>query len=161
VATRPDRPVILNRSSFFVLMMLELCCILPVDARNDLVSLIHRRLVLGAFDRGDAGDSQPLDLMSWIPPDNWGKQVFDDEMPKGQCVAVKPFADRREATATDILPGIRKLVVEMRKAGPPLQLPQDIPTAALLLASLRHRRPLPPELWRRWAFPEATGLVAD
>ena len=161
ITTRPDRSPALAQSSFFVLMLLELCCILPDDARDPLVSLIHRRLVLGAFDRGDPGDCRPLDLMSWIPPDDWAKLVFGEEMPEGQGVFVAPFANSREATAADILPSIRKLVAEMRRVGPRLQLPPDIPIAATILASLRHHRPLPPELWRRWAFPEPAEAVAD
>lgn len=154
ITTRPDKSPALAQSSFFVLMLLELCCILPDDVRDSLVSLIHRRLVLGAFDRGDPGDCLPINLMSWIPPDDWAKLVFEDEIPEGQGVFVAPLASGREATALDILPSIRKLVAEMRRVGPRLQLPSNIPLAATILASLRHHRPLPPELWRRWAFPE-------
>jgi hypothetical protein len=156
VATKPDPPMILAQSSFFVLMLLELCCILPDESRDNLVALIHRRLVLGAFDQGDPGDRRPLDLMSWIPPDDWPRQVFNAEMPGGQGVAVGAFASHREATSADILDGIRKLVAEMRNAGPRFRQPPDLPIAASILASLRHGTPLPPELWRRWAFPEST-----
>lgn len=159
VVVKPDGSLVLTKSSFFVLMLLELCCILPDDARDRLIPLIHRRLVLGAADVGETSDRQALNLMSWIPPDGWSKQVFGDEMPEGQCVLVQPFADLPEATAAEILPRLRKLTVEMRKAGPPLQLSEDIPVAAALLASLRHHRPLPPEVWRRWAFPETAGNI--
>jgi hypothetical protein len=159
VATKPSRPVILAQSSFFVLMLLEVCFVLSDDARDALITLIHRRLVLGGFDQGDPGDSRPLDLMSWIPPDDWWMHVLDDEMAPGQCVAVTPFASSRLATAGEILPRIRKLVLEMREARAAFSLPEDLPVSALILASLRHRRPLPPELWRRWAFPHRKGAV--
>jgi hypothetical protein len=82
-------------------------------------------------------------------------------MPEGQGVFVAALANSRDATAADLLPSIRNLVAEMRRIGPRLHLPEDIPVAATILASLRHHRPLPPELWRRWAFPERAATVAD
>jgi hypothetical protein len=156
VATQPDPPMILAQTSFFVLMLLELCCILPDESRDKLLALMHRRLVLGAFDQGDPGDIRPLDLVSWIPPDDWSKQVFKAEMPEGQGVGVGAFASHREVSSTEILAGVRALVAEMRKVGSRFRQPADVPIAASILASLRHGTPLPPELWRRWAFPEPT-----
>ena len=123
--------------------------------------LIHRRLVLGFFDIGELGDKQPINLMSWIPPDDWGMQVFSEVMPEGQCVMVPPFSDIREATQAEITPGLRNLARELRKVGPPLRLPEGIPIAAALLASLRYHRPLPPELWRRRAFPDTGGQTVE
>jgi hypothetical protein len=151
LATRPKDSLVLSASSFFVLMLLELCCLLPDESRNTLIALIHRRLVLGALDQGDPGDRQPLDLMSWIPPTDWVQKVFRGDV-EGESVAVPRFADSRDATAADILAGMRRVVAEMRTVSP-IQLPAEIPLAAAILASLRYGTPLPPELWRRFAFP--------
>lgn len=161
IALKTDPSVVLSQSSFFVLMLLELCCILPDEQRNKLIPLIHRRLVLGVFDRGDPGSERPLDLMSWIPPNDWSKQVLGDQMSEGQGVVVGAFANQREATADKILAGIRRLVIAMKDAHPPSPQDADIPLAASILASLLHHTPLPPDLWRRWAFPDVICSTGD
>ena len=91
--------------------------------------------------------------MSWSPPVNWTQQVFIPEGESGEAVAVGPFADERDAPGQKILDGVKQLIALMRGAAPPIQFGEDIPLAAAILASLRFRKPLPPELWRRWAFP--------
>lgn len=153
VATKPDQSLLLTESSFFVLMLLELCCLLPKMSCDDMIGIIHRRLVLGAFDTGPAGDRKPLYLMSWFPPAEWAQEVFAAGREGGHSVAAQPFADDREAPAEQILDGMRQLVAKMREAAPPFHLSADIPLGAAILASLRYKKPLPPELWRRWAFP--------
>lgn len=153
VALKPDPPVVLCQSSFFILMLLELCCMLPNDLRDPLVALIHRRLVLGAFDVGDPGVERPLDLMSWLPPADWSKEVLEDQIVEGQCVAVGAFANKREATAKEILEGMHRLVTCMRAVQPEFEHLHAVPMAACILSSLLHGTPLPPELWRQWAFP--------
>jgi hypothetical protein len=153
VATKPDQSLLLTESSFFVLMLLELCFLLPKEPCDEMIRVIHRRLVLGSFDSGPPGDRKPLHLMSWLPPDNWAMQVFAPGGEGGQSVSAPPFADDRDAPAIEILDGIRQLVSKMRETAPPFQLPANIPLGAAILASLRYRKPLPPELWRRWAFP--------
>lgn len=153
LATRPDHPLVQSQSSFFVLMLLELCCLLPDESRDQLLCLIHRRLVLGAFDAGDPGPNRPLHLMSWIPPEDWDRKVLRGERQGGQSIAVQPFAEDRNAKAADILRPLRELVTATRKIAP-LRLPKDIPVTAVILASLRHEMPLHPELWRQWTFPE-------
>jgi hypothetical protein len=153
VATKPDQTLLLTESSFFVLMLLELCCLLPKVPCDQMIGLIHRRLVLGAFDAGPPGDCKPLHLMSWFPPADWAKQVFAPDGEGGHSVAAEPFADDRDAPAQHIVDGVVRLVSKMREASAPFDLQADIPLAAAILASLRYRKPLPPELWRRWAFP--------
>lgn len=152
VATKPQASLLLTDSSCFVLMLLELCCLLADKARDEMICLVHRRLVLGAFDSGPAGDQKPLNLMSWLPPENWAKQVFEPGTEGGQSVASGPFADDRDAPAEAILEGIQRLVAKTRAEAPPLTIPEEIPLGAAVLASIRYRKPLPPELWRRWAF---------
>ena len=153
VAAKPDQSLLLTQSSFFVLMLLEICCLLPRASCMEIMSLIHRRLVLGAFDAGPEGDCKPLHLMSWFPPANWVQQVFTPDGEAGQSIAVQPFADERDPPAQRILDGVEQLVAQMRGAAPPIQFREDIPLGAAVLASLRFKKPLPPELWRRWAFP--------
>jgi hypothetical protein len=155
VATKPADPVVVTQSSFFVLVLLELCCLIPDDSREELIAVIHRRLVLGALDQGELGDGKPLDLMSWIPPDDWIEKVFAGAIHEGEAVVVHRFSETRDAKGAEILAAMRRTVAEMRKVHT-FQLPADIPIAALVLGCLRYGSPLPPELWRRHAFPEAS-----
>lgn len=76
-------------------------------------------------------------------------------------MAAPPFADDRDAPAGEILNGIRQLVEKMRGAAPPFAIPSKIPLGAAVLASMRYRKPLPPELWRRWAFPTQTTNAGE
>ena len=154
VATKPQASLLLTESSTFVLMLLELCCALPGEARAEMISLVHRRLVLGAFDAGPEGVQKPLHLMSWLPPEDWTKKVFDPNGEAGQCVASGPLADNRDAPAGELLEGIQRLVTKTRAAAPPISISEEIPIGAAILASLLYRKPLPPELWRRWVFPQ-------
>jgi hypothetical protein len=152
VATKPADSLISTQSSFFVLVLLELCCLIPGDSREQLIAAIHRRLVLGAADVGDPGEFKSLDLMSWIPPADWAQRIFAGPLQEGEAVVVHRFSDNRDAGAPEILAGMRRIVTEMRKAQT-FELPEVIPLSALVLACLRYGSPLPPEIWRRHAFP--------
>lgn len=152
VATKSADSLVSTQSSFFVLALLELCCLIPDDSREQLIGAIHRRLVLGAPDVGDPGEFKPLDLMSWIPPTDWAQMIFAGPIQEGEAVVVHRFSDDRDAAAPEILTGMRRIVTEMRKVQT-FRLPADIPLSALVLACLRYGSPLPPEIWRRHAFP--------
>ena len=152
VAVRSEDKVVASSSSYFVLMLLELSCILPPAQRDNLLASIHRRLVLGAYEEGDE-KSQPIDLISWMPPADWELKVLRGYVDDGEAVSVQPFAETRDAPTGDILAGLENLVRQMRQASK-LEFKANIPLTALILASLRHRSPLPPDLWRIAAFPE-------
>ena len=152
VATKPKEPLVTNESSYFVLALLEMCCAFDQPIRDELLSKIHRHLVLSAADIGDPGDRTPLDLVSWIPPQDWAQKVLSGPVRDGEGVAVHRFADTRDASGTHIFEGVRHTVTEIREVDQ-FCLPRDVPLAVLVLAALRHRTPLPPELWRRVAFP--------
>jgi hypothetical protein len=158
VATKPADSLVSTQSSFFVLVLLELCCLIPDDSKEQLIAAIHRRLVLGAADVGDPGEFKPLDLMSWIPPSDWAQMIFAGPIQEGEAVVVRRFSNNRYAEAPEILAGMRRIVTEMRKVQT-FELPADIPLSALVLACLRYGSPLPPEIWRRHAFPVAEPSV--
>ena len=158
VATQPRESLVSSGSSFFVLMLLELCSLLPDDSRDRLVTRIHARLVLGKLKEGKPNDRKSLDLISWIPPQDWARRVLHSENKAGQFVTVSPFSERADAMPIQILAGMRHVVEEMRKASP-FELPKVVPLQALILACLRHRMPLPPELWRRWGFSKSATVT--
>lgn len=152
VAAKSEDKVIVTDSSFFVLMLLELCCYHPPAERDDLLAHIHRRLVLGAYDVGEDNENRPIDLISWIPPRDWETKVLSGYVDDGDVVSVQPFAESRDAKGAEIYSGLQHLVSQMRST-PLLELKSGVPLGALMLASLRHRSPLPPDLWRESAFP--------
>jgi hypothetical protein len=151
VATRPAEPLVSTTSSYFVLMLMELSCALP--NREHLLALIHRRLVLGAFDEGDPGKNTPLDLISWIAPADWDPKVFEGNITGGEVVSTRPFSESRDATGKHLYDSIMNFV-RQTNAVSKLKFVRNTPTTALVLASLRHQSALPPELWRKIIFPE-------
>lgn len=154
VATKPDEPVVTTSSSFFILMLMELVCALP--NAEELLKLIHRRLVLGAFDEGDPGGNAPLDLISWIAPADWDPRIFSGRLDEdGESVSTRPFSNSRDASGKELLDAVQNFVRRTRQHSK-VKFVRNTPVAALMLASLRYGSPVPPELWRTIVFPEAT-----
>jgi hypothetical protein len=139
-------------SSAFVLMLMELSFFMPHDERADMLAFIHSHLVLGSEGTGEGPKTKPLHLFSWTPPSDWARKVLDGFVEDGDVATIGPFTNDRNAEAGVIENGLRSLVDQMRATS---SFPdrQPVPMAALILASIRHRSPLPPELWRRHAFP--------
>lgn len=144
--------LITDKSSFFVLMLMELSCLLDADSRDTLLQQIHRRLVMGAMDSGSQREIVPLDLMSWIPPASWANKVLNGYVDDGETVSLGPLSGNLEADGTELHLELTKLVSQMRAADD-FPISTSVPFAALLLACIRHQSPLPPEVWRTSAFP--------
>jgi len=155
----PKDNIIATDSSFFVLMLLELCCLQSPAVRDELLAQIHRRLVLGAHgaednDNIEENKSHPIDLISWIAPSDWETKVLQGYVEDADVVTVQPFSESLNAPGSEIHSGLEHLVNRMRHASK-LEFKTGVPLSALILASLRHRSPLPPELWREAAFPRS------
>jgi hypothetical protein len=137
------------------MMLLELCCLLDAEQQTTLIPQIHRRLVLGAADTGPQEERKALHLMSWIAPADWDEKVLRGYVDDGEIVSRGPLNDSIEAGAAELLAEMQKFVTQMRAAAAfPEQL--KVPLAPLILASIRHKSPLPPELWRNAGFPQST-----
>ena len=156
VATGGAEKLVLTQSSFYVLMLLECACALGESFRNQFLGLFHRRLVLGAMDSGPQLNLSPLHLMSWIPPEDWEKRVLQGYVEDGDVVSCGPFANSPDAPAAEIYAAMTRFVSGMRKVRT-FSDALRVPLGPLILASLRHKSPLPPELWRDAAFPENDG----
>ncbi len=152
VAARPTEKVVSTDSSFFVFMLLELSCLLAPDERDPLLQRIHSRLVLGAYEAGDAGNNPPLDLISWVAPVDWEEKVLRGYVDDGEAVSLQPLSESRDTPAAELYATLTNVVSQLQKASK-LRFQQGIPLGVLVLASLRHHSPLPPELWRSKAFP--------
>ena len=135
---------------------MELCCLLDNETRDSLVNQIHRRLAMGAMDSGPQEDIKPLHLMSWCPPADWDLKVLRGYVDDGDVVSRGPLHDDIDAEGVELVAEIKKFVSQMRDSE---AFPSEfkVPFAPLLLASIRHRSPLPPEIWRMSAFPIGSG----
>jgi hypothetical protein len=71
VASGNEETLITTQSSCYVLVLLELACLLGDEFTNEHLGRFHRRLVLGAYDSGTQSQLKPLHLMSWQPPEDW------------------------------------------------------------------------------------------
>lgn len=152
VATMGEDSQLVVESSAFVLMLMELSFLLPDDERAEMLTRIHSQLVLGSGGSGDGPKTKSLHLFSWSPPSDWALKVLDGFAEGGEVTTVAPFTNERDAEPDSIEKGLRSLVDQMRATSRPPDA-QPVPIAALILASIRHRSPLPPELWRQHAFP--------
>ena len=89
-ATGECPPEYCDGSSVFLACMLELCFSLPTDDRDHLLTLIYQRLVLGNADDGQRfPNCEPIDLMLWTPPDDWGERVLVGSLAnEGNCITI-------------------------------------------------------------------------
>lgn len=156
VATGEKPHEFCNTSSVYLLCLVELICRLSPDRRDSLLKLVYQRLVCGKADCGTQMEGcDPIDLMLWIPRSDWGDRVLTKTLAdEGECVTVhlgKPGEDE-PTTAEQIAESLSMLVSETREKRD-FEFPNDIPMSVIVLACSKHRSPLPPESWRRAAFP--------
>ena len=119
----------------------------------------YRRLVLGRADCGaPMKGCAPIDLMTWIPPADWGDRVRTQSLDhEGECITIQmaDFRGTEPFRGSEIADILNKLVLETREKRK-LKYPGGLPMAVAILACCRHRSPLPPEFWRAVAFPQNT-----
>jgi hypothetical protein len=153
VASGNREKLVMAQSSFLVLMLMEMCLLFGKADRDSLVAMIHRRLVLGDTGSPRSQETKPLTLISWIPPEGWDTRILKGPVEDGDVITCGPFSNDPDATAEQIILAMKSLVNKMRATGrQPDKL--AIPLGPLVLASIRHKSPLIPEVWRAAAFPE-------
>lgn len=153
VATQSKPHEYCDGSSVFLTCLLELCFSLPDVARNALVRQIHLRLVMGKSDDGHVMEGcEPIDLMLWLPPANWGATILTECLAdEGECVTVRFSAGEDEPADGSLLNSIRQFVDVTRRERP-FNWECAVPMSVAVLACLRHGTPLPPEFWRQPIF---------
>ncbi|MDR1279217.1 MAG: hypothetical protein LBK99_00150 [Opitutaceae bacterium] len=159
IALKPKEQVVSTGSSFLLLMLLELCCVFDSAARGHLLRRIHMHLVLGAADDGRRDDYRPVDLISWIAPGDWDEKVLRGYVGDGEAVSIPPLSDSADTPDADLYSTLKDLIGQMSKASK-LKFEHEIPASALILASMRHQSPLPPEFWRA-GFGISSGETAS
>jgi hypothetical protein len=143
---------------------MELICSLPPEGRDELLFNVYHRLVMGRADEGgQMSGCEPIDVMLWIPPEDWGERVLTRSLSdEGECATIHfgKLGGEPLKSGDSVNSEIVRLVSETRKKRT-FKYPEGIPFSAIVLACLKHRSPLPPEVWRRSIFGKAAAVKAD
>ena len=156
VATGEKPPEFSDQSSVLLLTLLELCFSLKQETRNELIEKYYQQIVLGRDSNGQQfKNCEPLNLMGWMPPDDWAKKVLVKSLAnEGESQTLETFeVESNNGRGAAIASRIEEFVRQSRKANK-IKFPGDLPVAAIILACLKHRSPLPPEIWRIAIFGE-------
>jgi hypothetical protein len=139
----------MDKSSYLLTMLLELCFSIQLDAdRDELIGRIVRHLVWNVDDSGESFGAAPLNLVSWQPPPDWSPRVLEQRVASGVGIAIQlsDSLDSSEHAAS--------IAGSVTRSRQPLTLCEGIPKSVYLLACLKYSSPLPPEFWREAIFPE-------
>jgi hypothetical protein len=158
VAAEDKPPEFCDQSSMLLLCILEWCFSLPIQERDRLVELYYKQLVLGRDSQGQPlGDSLPIDLLGWVPPEDWGKKVLVKGLAdEGESQSFETLGPDAVQDGSTIARHIENFIRESRSARK-TSFPEGLPISVVVLACLKHRSPLPAELWRASIF----GAVAE
>jgi hypothetical protein len=155
IATGEKPDEFCDQSSVYLMCLMELVCSLAPDRRSALLESIYRRLVQGKADCGAQIEGcEPINLMFWLPPTDWGQRVLVKTLAnEGECVTVHfgKFGDPEPSTGEEILRSIETVVAKTRSQRQ-FDFPEHLPLSVVVLACLKHRTPLPPESWRQSVF---------
>ena len=155
VATGVKPPEFCDSSSLFLMCMLELLCSLPKEQRGSLLESTVRRLVRGCGDDGvQLRSCEPIDLMLWFPPVDFHERILVKSLAdEGECatVSLEKMGQSALENGDDIYTRVVSFVAESRSKRP-FTYPEWLPVSLLALACLKHRSPLPPEVWRGTIF---------
>ncbi len=152
-ATEQKPPEYCDRSSMLLLCVLEFCFSLPHSERDQLIHSYYQHLVVGKDSEGQTmGDSQPIDLMGWVPPEDWEKKVLIQSLAdEGECQSLDTLGPEAVREGGLIAAHIQDFIQKSRSARKTV-FPNKLPEALVVLACLKHRSPLPAELWRSPIF---------
>jgi len=150
IATSNRPPEYTDSSSYLVLMLMEICFCLNEKGRDELLERLYRRVVCGIGDDGKKIADYPLDLMSWVPPQDWPGRVLKERVYDGIGIITYNFSNVGD-NQSKLADKIQNFVTQVRTQYP-WQLPADVPQSILVLACLKYQSPLPPEFWRSIVF---------
>ncbi len=144
-----------------LLCILEFCFSLKPDRRHELIALYYREIVLGRDSYGaQMKDRTPIDLMGWLPPEDWPQKVFVKSLAdEGESQTVEFFESPSDTNGNAIAIKLEAFIKQSRTIRKSA-LPSTVPIASIILACLKHRSPLPAEIWRQSIFGDAEPLVS-
>ncbi len=136
------------KSSHLLLMLMECATVLREPDREAIIDCIYTQLVEGKLADGERSDDvKTLDLLTWVPPENWESRILSGPVNDGESIVVSLFSheERPPASLTDRL----KRLIETLQTSRPFTFTGKMPLSVLALACLKHRSPLPPFYWRQ------------
>src|SRR5439155_19469316 len=102
-------------------------------------------------------DSQPIELIGWVPPEDWGQKVLLQSLAdEGESQSVETLGPEAVREGATIATHIEDFLHKSRNARKTV-LPEGLPVSVIVLACLKHRSPLPAELWRLSIFGNFSG----
>jgi len=131
-------------------MILELCFSLSDNAGDQLMNRYYDRIIKGIGDDGKSMIENQIDLMGWVPPEDWSERILKESVLDGIAITMDNF----ESITKEKKPlseNITDFVYKVRNKYP-REIRSDIPQAVFILACIKHRSPLPPEFWRGTIF---------
>jgi len=140
-----------EKSSYLLLMLLELCLSLDDKYREELLNRYFNRIVRGIGDDGKSFSDFEIDLIGWVPPVDWSQRVLKESVQDGIAIATGNF-DGIQKEDTPLSDRVRNYISKTREKFP-FQLPTDIPLVVYVLACIKNRSPLPSEFWREYILP--------
>jgi hypothetical protein len=147
-----------GKSSYLLLMLMELCLGAPDKEGDGLADVIHRQLIHA--ENGDGGKlpfKEQVHLMGWIPPADWREHILTARVDDGVSL---PAYFSLTAEETPFPSALRRFVENTRKESPIVLLPAT-PPSALVLACQKHVSALPSEFWRGPLFGAARSENED
>lgn len=141
-----------DSSSYLLLMLLELCFSLENERRDELLNKYFRRIVKGMGDDGKTIVDHQIDLIGWVPPDDWNNTILKQQVVNGTAIATNNFEllEQEKRPFSERI----KSYVELSRNKFPHEIPRNVPASVLILACLKHKSPLPTEFWRELIFLE-------
>lgn len=147
-------------SSYFLVVLMELCFSLPEDRRDSLLERYYKRVVLALDSDGekfqgaiDGKELRNVNLLWWSPPESWSTEILKGPVTSGISVMIHPSLSRTKKIAEVISDFVPKTRQEY-----PFKFNNDIPRSVLILCCLKYQCPLPSEFWRELIFPTSDEI---
>ena len=148
LATNEEPHAGFGKTSYLLLMMMEISLGAPDGKGEGLSTVMHRQLIHGENGEGADGQRFPfkerVELMGWIPSEDWNARILGQRVDDGVSLPAHFTANEADAA---FVAALRKFVDNTRKEAASVLLPAT-PPSALVLACQKHVSPLPSEFWR-------------
>ncbi|MFW9876707.1 MAG: hypothetical protein ACFFG0_26735 [Candidatus Thorarchaeota archaeon] len=139
-----------DRSSYLLLMILEICFSLEDSQRDELLNKYYKRIVRGIDADGNSLADFEIDLIAWFPPDDWEKRILKERVTDGIGSSTDYFFEHH-GDGKPLSERIQEFVKQSREKFP-FKIPVEIPRTVFILACIKHHSPLPAEFWRATIF---------
>lgn len=145
VATN-NKPLNWNENSSYLLtMLLEMSFVFEENTQESLVNIVFEN-ILKKYD----DDDDYIDLVSWLPPENWDDIVFKEDGQFGTGINTSNFADfsDKKMKRYEV---IKEFIKESRSRDIKFKILKRL-YVIYILACLKNKTPIPPEFWRAYIF---------